>query len=222
MRRLTKEEAPLVLREKAAAWTDQFLAHLSGGGRPPTPWRNPAILTQLKAETRQKCAYCEGIIADVSYPHVDHILPKSRRPDLVVAWENLTISCSACNVEKGDYYDPAAPLINPYTEDPLDHLAFCGPAVFAKLGNDKGARTVARLNLMRAALVIERARRLQSLHLLLDVWTKTYGPDKEAVAIAICRELSDDQEFVQTLRCHAQSVGFPVPSACREEVFDDS
>jgi uncharacterized protein (TIGR02646 family) len=208
MRKLSKGQAPSVLREKGAEWTREFTDKAASGDRGAAPWRNPAIVTGLKLETFSKCAYCEGVIADVAYPHVDHILPKSRRPDLVVAWDNLTISCPSCNTAKGEYYEPACPLINPYCDDPLDHLVFVGPAVFPKLANEKGTRTVRRLNLMRAALVIERCRRLEALHLLLDVWMSADGADKEAVAIAIERELEDDREFVQSLRCYAHAIGF--------------
>lgn len=33
---------------------------------------------------------------------VDHILPRSRRPDLCFVWSNLQSACEACNAAKGD------------------------------------------------------------------------------------------------------------------------
>ncbi|MDA8034813.1 MAG: HNH endonuclease [Actinomycetota bacterium] len=191
-------------------WTDEYQASLAGRDAPTAPWRHPEVVAALAEETHGKCAYCEGIISDVSYPHVEHILPKSLRPDLVVKWENLTLGCAVCNTNKGAYYDPGAPLIHPYNDDPLSHIAISGPAIMAQLGDDKGARTILRLKLMRSPLMIERMRRIQALHLLLDRWTRTKGPDKETLEDAVREELADDKEFAQSLRAYAESMGFPV------------
>ena len=210
MRRLIKTSPPPVLEDKAVDWTTEYETALSHGIHSLRPWSHQAVLDALGTETHGKCAYCEGVISDVSYPHVEHIIPKIRRPDLVVAWENLTLGCSVCNTRKGDYYDPEAALINPYKDDPLEHLDFRGPAIFGRLGSDMGARTVIRLNLMRGALLIERSRRLQALHSLLDRWARQDGPDRATLEEAIHDELADDREFVQTLRSHAASVGFPL------------
>jgi 5-methylcytosine-specific restriction endonuclease McrA len=37
--------------------------------------------------------------------HVDHIIPKSRAPQLALAMSNLQVLCRACNVGKGDSND---------------------------------------------------------------------------------------------------------------------
>jgi uncharacterized protein (TIGR02646 family) len=99
MRVLTKSDTPAVLISSATAWTAEYLESLRTG-RPTTPWRHSDVVGALGGETFGKCAYCEAIIADVSYPHVEHMCPKSVRPDLVVKWDNLTIACTRCNTEK--------------------------------------------------------------------------------------------------------------------------
>ena len=43
-----------------------------------------------------------------------HKLPKSKFPELVCDWENLTIACPKCNTNKGDYDLPLeCPLLGP-------------------------------------------------------------------------------------------------------------
>src|SRR5689334_21918786 len=97
MRRLTKTAVPQILAENGPLWTAEYAAAVAGGAAPPSRWRHPAIIAALATETYRKCAYCEGVISDVSYPHVEHMLPKSARPDLVVDWANLTLACEVCN-----------------------------------------------------------------------------------------------------------------------------
>src|SRR5262249_38602901 len=155
-----KGAKPAILATNEVAWTTEYAA--APPDAKPSRWRNPQIIGGLDAETYGKCAYCEAIIGDVSFPNVEHLFPKSARPDLVVNWESLTCACPPCNTSKSTYYEPTAPLIHPYDDDPGAALEFRGPAVFASLGNDMGARTVARLKLMRPALLLERTKRLQS------------------------------------------------------------
>lgn len=57
------------------------------------------------------CSYCERWIA--ASLAVEHVQPKSLRPDLALAWDNLLLACANCNSAKGnqpielpDYYWP--------------------------------------------------------------------------------------------------------------------
>lgn len=177
-----------------------------------TPWRESSLVTALVLETGGKCAYCEAVIADVAAPNVEHIAPKSQRPDLVVDWHNLTLACPSCNSAKGAYYSASAPLLNPYVDDPERHLIFAGPAVTGRPGDNLGAITVAKLKLMRAALVVERSKRIQNLADLIDRWFRAPDDDSRLVFEEVVRDaLGDDAEFVGTLRAYAALVGFPVP-----------
>jgi len=54
---------------------------------------------------------------------VEHFNPKSLRPDLVVDWTNLLPSCGKCNGSKSNHDVAAEPIINPFDQDPRDHLA---------------------------------------------------------------------------------------------------
>lgn len=50
----------------------------------------------------RKCMLCHETEGQM---HVDHIIPKSRAPQLALAMSNLQILCRACNIGKGDSCD---------------------------------------------------------------------------------------------------------------------
>lgn len=146
----------------------------------------------------------------MSYPHVEHKLPKAHRPDLVVSWTNLTLACPVCNIEKLDYYDPNAPLLDPYLDVVADHVIFRGPAIASVLGSEVGGRTIKRLKLMRPALFAERMKRIESLHELLEKWATAAGSDKDLFADVVRQFCSADREFSECLRQYAESHNFNV------------
>src|SRR5579862_8186359 len=88
--RLTKGVQPDVLRENAQRWRDEDLEQ-DGKATERRRYAHPEIKDALRTETRGKCAYCESKIAHVAPEHVEHILPKSKRPELTFDWANLTI-----------------------------------------------------------------------------------------------------------------------------------
>jgi 5-methylcytosine-specific restriction endonuclease McrA len=209
LRLLKKLEEPDILKANKVVWTAEYVA--APIGSKPERWRHDQIVQRLRSETCEKCAYCEAIIEDVSYPHVEHILPKTRMPEQVYSWQNLTRACEVCNTKKGNYHNPIAPLLHPYDDDPSEHLDFHGPIVSWRLGSIAGERTVKRLDLSRPALVVERARRIQQLHDEISRWYGSDGEDRELLSLVIDRHLSDDSEFVASLRAHAHRLGYPVP-----------
>lgn len=209
MRPLTKRAEPICLTTESKKWTNEFAVAISIGAPLPTRWRHRQIVDGLVAETMGKCAYCEGYIPDVAYPHIDHILPKSVRPDLVVEWTNLTLACPACNTSKGDYFDAEVPLVNPYIDNPDDHFTFAGPMLAPMIGDVRARTTVRRLKLQRAALVLSRMKRIEDLHLLVDLWDQEQEPRRSAFALEIRDRIKGDQEFSTFLKHYAMSLGFP-------------
>lgn len=210
MRQLTKAPAPEVLVRHAASWTAEYAEALGSDGATPRRWAHRDVVAALAEETYSKCAYCEAVIADVAYPHVDHIVPKSCRPDLVLAWCNLALACPVCNNAKRDYYDPTAPLIDPYMDQVHEHVGFRGPALVAALGSEKGARSIRRLRLMRAPLLAERMKRIEALHEFLERWASAEGSDKVMFEDVVRAFVAEDQEFGECLRQYAASHSFPV------------
>lgn len=210
MRPLAKSAPPAILVTNGHAWTAAYEQAITEHASAPVPWRHPQVAAALSAETLKKCAYCEAVITDVSYAHVEHILPKSARPDLVVDWNNLTLACPVCNVSKGDYHSPEAPLLNPYRDPLAMHLAFRGPAIVAHLDSAAGERTIVRIDLMRPPLLMERMKRIEALHNRLKRWHDAEGPDKDMFADLVREAVGDESEFAQCLEEYAVSIGFPL------------
>jgi uncharacterized protein (TIGR02646 family) len=204
---------PAILITNGTRWTTRFQTEFLAGNTRFTPWRDTSIVNALVHETHGKCAYCEGIIADVAAPNVEHILPKALRPDLVVEWRNLTLACPACNSAKGTYYSETAPLLNPYEDDPEEHLEFAGPVVMGRLGDDLGQRAVSKLKLLRGNLILERSKRIQQLADQIDRWFRASDPDEKLIYAEVVNDaLNDEVEFAATLRAYARLRGFPVES----------
>jgi len=133
MIKLNKTGEPDVLLRNKASWTAEYLRQVAAGrGVSPTVagrYRHEDIKSQLVTETSGKCAYCESKMLHVAFGDIEHIRPKSVNPDLTFEWENLTLVCSVCNNNKRDYDSPTEPLINPYIDNPSDHLRAYGPMV---------------------------------------------------------------------------------------------
>jgi hypothetical protein len=207
MRKLTKGEVPTVLVNNATAWTVEFVRDPSGFSR----YRHNEVREALLKETFGKCAYCEARIRDVSPVHVEHIIPKSKRNDLVVSWDNLTIACPNCNTHKGDYYDVAQPLLHPYVDDPRLHLIFAGSLVFAAAASRLGERTINRLGLRRRVdLNQSREKRLEGINSLFMLWVEATGSDRDMYAELILAEIGPDQEFSEACRAFLELRGFVI------------
>ncbi len=65
------------------------------------PWRELRYRV-LKARGR-RCECCGRTPADGVAMHVDHIKPRSLRPDLALVESNLQILCADCNTGKSNY-----------------------------------------------------------------------------------------------------------------------
>lgn len=204
MRRLQKGPLPSVLIDNADAWTEEFLNLPTGFSR----YRHAGIRKSLSGETLYKCAYCESRVEDVAPIHVEHILPKSCRPELVVAWENLTVACPNCNQYKGSYYSPEQPLLNPYRDEPSEHLVFAGSLLFAAGGSELGERTINRLQLSRTPLNQSREDRLKALARLFQSWFRAGDEDKQMYADLLVEEVGPDREYSEAGRSWLRLMGF--------------
>ena len=184
MIRLAKHTEPAKLVANRDAWTEEFALDRSSRS-----YADDHIRDALRHETASKCAYCESRMEHVSPSNIEHIKPKDSFPELVVDWNNLTLACSTCNSRKGTYYDAACELVNPYVDDPDDHLMWAGPLILERTP-DRGRMTVTRLALNRAPLLYERAeclRRVEQLSAMLDDLP-------EPARVAIQEEITEAQQ----------------------------
>src|SRR5215204_673963 len=96
MIKLTKGPAPDILAQNRVKWADEYEAWRTGRDVPAAAqyrYRHPEIKTALRAETFDKCVYCESKISHIHPGETDHIDPLHHRPDRVVDWDNLAYIC---------------------------------------------------------------------------------------------------------------------------------
>ena len=202
MIKLTKGDKPEVLVKNGQSWKAEYVAAVENGNLKDSQryrYRHSSIKEAIRAETHEKCAYCESKISHVHPGEIDHIFPVSRRPDLCVDWDNLTLVCSECNRRKSDYYNEEEPLVNPYVNEPSDHLIFFGPMV---LHRDKmGFRTTRQIGLSRTQLIERKQERIEQLNMLVQQWRETpNGPTRQFLQEEIMQYASDAAEFAGTVR----------------------
>jgi len=202
MIKLNKGNKPEVLATNEGGWTQEFLNAQAAGGKIPDSirfrYRHKDIKNALRDEAHNKCVYCERKVASAE---TDHILPVESRPDLIVSWENLALSCKDCNMHKGAYHGPNEPLLNPFTDDPQEHLAFYGPMIISRLGDQLAYRTIEQIKLHRTELFERRKERIQSIQALLEQWQATQaGQTKEIIKRKIIQESEADREFSATTK----------------------
>ena len=175
---LNQREQPQVLVENGEAWTAEYVNWCKNGvGREPRHYAHPDIRSTLELETSSKCAYCEGLIGDVAYANIEHMLPKRKHPQLVCNWGNLTIACPRCNINKGEYDEREYPLLDPYVDDVEEEVAFGGPLALPR-GGIRAKQTIIRLGLNRKDLLFARGATLERLYFLLDLVERAVGkPD---------------------------------------------
>jgi uncharacterized protein (TIGR02646 family) len=213
--RLRKGPEPQVLVENAATWTAEYLRLQAREDGVPAAaavrYRHPEVKAAVKRDAHGKCIYCESEPLHVTPGDVEHLLPKSRFPELVVAWDNLAFVCPDCNRAKGDFHDETQAVVNPFREDPGQFLHFAGPMVFERAGSTRGIVTVRKLELDRAELVERRADHLRKIQSLLHTWALLpEGPARDEIASEIRVRAEDPGEYAATTRAFLQQSGFDV------------
>lgn len=206
----------MILAKKHKDWTIELLDHLKKGNPIPKElskkYRLLSIKKQVIAESKGKCIYCEsqlctvdfdkkGKVKDfypiISFGDVEHILPKSKFRHLTFKWENLGFICSVCNVSKLDYYDSTYPLLDPYIDNPEDHLFTIGPMVSAKLHSRRGKATIREIQLNRKGLVDARQNALDALSRDIEIYSLERDLFyKEQYRLNILEHFKDYKEFL--------------------------
>lgn len=174
--------------------------------RPPCPnpdalrtnYKHPDNKRALQDASHGKCMYCESQVSHVYFGDVEHIKPKAadKHPELEFEWTNLGYCCARCNNAKNDQYDDDCPLVDPYSEDPGEHLIAFGTSVMHKRGSERGEITIRFTNLNRADLIERRAIMIKSLQ---DAVDKCYRTKSLAVRDLLLQTLGSqaaaDKEF---------------------------
>lgn len=148
MIKLERAEKPAYLSdEKVLELTNSF----KGNGEPV--WNHAEIKAPLMESSHEKCAYCECCISEESkYMEVEHFRYKDKYQDLVVAWLNLLPACKRCNIAKSSHDVEEEPIVNPYEDDPREHLSF---RLFRLRGlTDVGTSTIETVNLNSSERIV--------------------------------------------------------------------
>jgi hypothetical protein len=208
MLRLERGAEPAVLTKKKNEWTREFVEF--DGPRSAMPaslryrYRAPEIKSALVARSHGKCMYCESPVTRTHPGEIEHIFPVSVRPELVVEWGNLGFVCHECNWRKLDYHDPDLPLVDPYSEDPGDHVLIVGPVIRHRPGSVRGRKTIKQVGLDRPELVEARMERIRGLEALLDQVARLSEAERAVVQSEIERELADDRPYSGTGRAYVR------------------
>ncbi len=119
MIQLVRAAEPEPLTRNRDRWTTRWTTSLSLGKQ--IPWATPAAVRALRepllALSREKCAFCEGVLRLTSHDEIEHYHAKTIRPELVFEWQNLFPACGMCNRSKGDL-DHEGRLLKPDIDNP--------------------------------------------------------------------------------------------------------
>jgi hypothetical protein len=119
MIKLERAPKPVFLTD---AKVDELVDEFKKNGT--TVWNTERIKEPLLTSSYGKCSYCECDLTEESkYMEVEHFEDKKHNPEKVVIWENLLPSCKKCNGAKSTHDVIAEPILNPYIQDPKEHLS---------------------------------------------------------------------------------------------------
>lgn len=136
--------------------------------------------------------YCESKITQVYFGDVEHHRPKKRFPDLKFAWDNLGFVCARCNNDKRDKWSEDIPFIDPFTDDPDEHLAAVGEWIFERDGSERGEYTYREICLNRPELLERRRERIRTIRDVLGKAARTRDNDLRRLILRELESSLDD------------------------------
>lgn len=206
MIKLQKGPEPQVLTDNAAKWLKDLKCAIASEDKKSisnakSKYNNKSIKDALKKETHNKCAYCEGVVSDVSYGDIEHIYPKSLDVEQTFNWNNLTYSCEICNTNKSNKDPNLTKILDPYKVDPKDYICFIGPIISGN-GTTEGTLTVKYLKLDRAELSESRMEIFKNLIVMLENIKRARTPEERQALIEDFEEneLLPSKEFLAMRR----------------------
>lgn len=168
------------------------VAALNGGN-----YKHPDNKAALVSASHEKCMYCESKFRHIDYGDVEHYKPKAKYPQFEFDWQNLGIACVTCNREyKKDKFDEANPYVNPYADNPDDHIVAHGPLLIHKQGSERGQVTIEDIGLNRPALLEKRGVRQVEIVTAIDSCMRTNSESLKKKAFEELLKLHQaDQEY---------------------------
>jgi len=208
MRRLTKAAVPQVLLDNhdswLAAWLDDKKSVLKR-----CKYRHPDIKKALKAETSNKCIYCESVLGVTAPGQTEHIVPSSKDEQLHFTWENLTRACAECNRRKNDYFQIGNEFINPYVDDVDLEIVHFGPQLLWRDGSPRAEASIRMLGLHgdRHELMVRKCDFLVGLQTHYDRMLREVDPLREVLRIKLMELADPSKEYSGMVRSFLASKG---------------
>lgn len=203
MIKLAKGQEPTILQTNRQAWQQELKAEMDGGltvNQAPTSkkYNQPEIKATLMESSHGKCMYCESKVRHVDHGEIEHIKPKVTFPESIFDWENLGFVCAVCNNTKRDQYNADILIVNPFVDEPSDHLVPIGATFFPKPGSDRGQITLTIVGLNRVDLVERRGERVKQLHTLLEKASRLPQALKQAIETEVQSFVAVTEEYAGT------------------------
>ncbi|WP_299989386.1 hypothetical protein [uncultured Pontibacter sp.] len=139
------------------------------------PFRD-RIRKYLRVQQNKRCGFCRlRINKSQFYPHLEHLVSKTKYKQFTFTSNNLVYSCQKCNFGKGvinvlsvPHSDPESQtypmtsdgftIVNPYYDNILDHIEFIGEVIAKPINSSlKGINTIQFYKLDRLDLTEDRA-----------------------------------------------------------------
>ncbi len=155
-------------------------------------YNNKLNKAQLINSTSWKCMYCESNIAHITYWDIEHIKAKSIYSDLTYKWDNLWIACEVCNRTYKWVQDNN--FINPYNEDPQNHLIFLSNILHWKQWSEKWDITISWIWLNRVELLERRKAKLDMIEKSIQACFRTTDNELKNNALSELKKESDSSK----------------------------
>lgn len=178
MRNVSRESAPDSLRQNAETWTRELLDAIDeskkDNSKVPERFYNRYKQDDVKTSLMRMygdgnfsyCCYCESIIDDVSFEHIEHRMPKNQTKDKypkeTFNWDNLHLSCEKCNNHKRSKFDEKFPILDAVKDPIKENLGYkvspSGKGVYRETITNRGVTTVKHADLDRPPLRMARLK----------------------------------------------------------------
>jgi uncharacterized protein (TIGR02646 family) len=180
MIKLIKGDEPEYLSLRAATWLSALNDAIANYGQynaiPEKEkesliahYRHESVKSVLFPTSYQKCAFCECIPDDGgNFVQVEHFYPKSQYPQFCFTWDNFLPCCGKCNLAKGSLDTLNTPIINPYKDEPSEHIYILLLRVKSKPDSVIGQNSIKELNLNSNRLIKARRNLLAEIEIIFE------------------------------------------------------
>lgn len=132
MKNVKRLSKPQSLSKNGAKWGRELLSEIAKHGdieKVPGKFFNhyqkPDIKETLIKMYDGLCCYCETNVGLAEFGNIEHRKPKKVFPKSTYEWDNLHLSCTACNEKKGSKYNKKYPILDAVKDTPVSaHLKY--------------------------------------------------------------------------------------------------